>query len=192
MSFLRPRSRTTALLTAPIAAAAVIGLLAGCAASTPAASTSSASDTAKNPALAKLLPASIKKSGTISFGALWETPPVISVSTTDSSTPIGISPDIAAAIAPILGVKVTWKNLQWPAQLPGLQSGNVDVLFGQVSVTKEREQSIVDLIPFTKDGQTILVAAGNPKKLTSLANACGTTIGAAVGSTLSAEVEGAS
>ena len=192
MSYLRHRGRTTALL-APLATIAALGLLAGCSTSTPSASSDSTSDaSAVNADLAALLPDSIKDSGEISFDALWETPPVISVSTDDPTVPIGISPDIAAAIAPILGVKATWVNLQWPAQLPGLQSGNVDVLFGQVSVTKEREQGIVDLIPYTKDGQTILVAAGNPKGLESLANACGATIGVAVGSTFSAEVEGAS
>ncbi|MEZ5294934.1 MAG: transporter substrate-binding domain-containing protein [Ilumatobacteraceae bacterium] len=96
----------------------------------------------------------------LSFGALWETPPIIGVDTEDTTVPVGAAPDLAAALAPILGVEVEWQNMQWPAQLPGVQSGVVDALFGQVSVTEERELSIVDLIPFTKTTFSLLLPEG--------------------------------
>ncbi|MCB0965378.1 MAG: transporter substrate-binding domain-containing protein [Ilumatobacter sp.] len=125
----------------------------------------------------------------LSFGALWETPPIIGVDTEDTTVPVGAAPDLAAALAPILGVEVEWQNMQWPAQLPGVQSGVVDALFGQVSVTEERELSIVDLIPFTKTTFSLLLPEGNPDEVTQLADACGLTIGVPVGSVQTELVE---
>jgi polar amino acid transport system substrate-binding protein len=189
MSLSRHRSSRAALLVAPLAAVVVVAL-AGC--STGASTTPAASDSKADPALVKLLPASIKKAGVISFGALWETPPGISVDPSNTKVPIGITPDLAAAMAPLLGVTAKWENMQWPAQLPGLQSGNIDVLFGQVSDSVEREQSVVDLIPYSKSTQSMLVPIDNPKSIDSLASTCGMTIGAPTGSTMTAELEAAS
>jgi ABC-type amino acid transport substrate-binding protein len=136
-------------------------------------------------ALFDLLPERVQSEGVLLFGALWETPPVIGVDPADTTVPVGLAPDLAAAMAPILGVTIEWQNMQWPAQLPGVQAGTVDALFGQVSVTEERELSIVDLIPWNKIGESILVPAGNPEGLTRLGDACGLTMGVPVGSTQS-------
>jgi polar amino acid transport system substrate-binding protein len=135
-----------------------------------------------------LLPDRVKDSGTISFGGLWETPPVLSVNEADPTTPMGLAPDLAERFGAILGVDVEWQNLAWPAQIPGLQSGSVDVLFGQVSITEEREQSVLDLIPFQSRGHGLLVAAGNPEDINDLADLCGLTVGVPLGSNQSAKV----
>ncbi|MFI5893488.1 transporter substrate-binding domain-containing protein [Actinoplanes sp. NPDC051513] len=163
---------------------ALAALLAGCStptdeAAAPAADVPSA---AVDSTLAGELPDTIKSSKQISLGALWETPPVISVTTTDTSTPVGIAPDLAAAIAPVLGVKVVWKNMQWPAQLPGVQSGSVDALWGQVSATEEREKSVVDLVPFYKSTMALLMLSDKTSGVTGLAGMCGKKVGLPVGS----------
>ena len=138
--------------------------------------------------LQDLLPDAIKSAGVISFGGLWETPPTLSVDPADPTKPAGIAPDIAVLFGEILGVDVEWQNLQWPAQLPGLQAGSVDVLFGQVSVTAEREQSVVDLIPYAVRSQSLLVAAGNPHDIEGIGSLCGLTIAVPIGSTQSERV----
>lgn len=143
-----------------------------------------------NPKLAALLPAAIKKSHTVSFGALWETPPIIGVDPKNTRKPVGAAVDLAAAVSKLLGVKPVWKNLQWPAQLPGLQSGNVDVLWGQVSDSAQREQSVADLIAWMQTPIAMLVPAGNPKRLTTFANACGLKIAVPTGSQQQAVVDG--
>lgn len=143
-------------------------------------------------ALFKTLPEKIQKSGTLTLGALWETPPVISVTADDTSKPVGIAPDLAEVLGAELGVKVEWKNMQWPAQLPGVQSGVVDALFGQVSVTAEREQSVVDLVPFSKSVMGLVLKADQAKGVDSLADMCGQTIAVPVGSTQAVEVKAAS
>jgi len=183
-------SRRRFRLTAAFGGVAALSLLAaGCASASPAADASASTAGGDfSQELHDLLPASIQKSGVISFGALWETPPVISVDEADPSKPVGISPDLAAAMAKELGVEVEWQNLQWPAQLPGLQSGTVDVLFGQVSITAEREQSVVDLIPFQSRGMSILLPADNPEKVKAVADMCGLTMGVPIGASQAAIV----
>lgn len=133
-------------------------------------------------ALHDMLPAAIRSAGVISFGGLWETPPIIGVDLARPGVPKGIAPDLAAGMGEVLGVRVQWLNMPWPAQLPGLQAGNVDVLFGQISDTAERERSVADLIPFQRRGYGLLTAAGNPKQLAKLTDLCGVTIAVPIGS----------
>jgi ABC-type amino acid transport substrate-binding protein len=178
------------LAVSGIAAAAVVSLV-GCSASSDAAAPteSATADDVFSQELHDMLPAAIQDSGVISFGALWETPPVIGVDVDDATTPVGIAPDLVAEIAPILGVDAEWMNLQWPAQLPGVQAGTVDALFGQVTVTAEREQSIVDLVPFQKTQEGLLLPAGNPEGVEKIADMCGMTIAVPVGSNQSEAVK---
>ncbi|GAA0993039.1 transporter substrate-binding domain-containing protein [Subtercola frigoramans] len=185
------RSSKTALFVAPVAAIAIVGMLAGCStsAATPAATTSTA---AVDQTLFALLPASIQSSKKLSFGAEWDTPPMIGVDASDTNVPVGIAVDLAQAMAPILGVTATFQNMQFPSQIPGVQSGNVDALMGQVSITAEREKSVVDLTPFYRSTLSILIPAGNPKKLTALADACGLTLGSVPGSILTTVINSAS
>ena len=132
-----------------------------------------------------LLPETVQESKVLRFGALWETPPMIGVDPAKSTAAVGIAPDLAEAMGAVLGVDVEWKNMQWPGQLPGLQSGSVDALMGQVSITAEREKGQVDLVSFYRTTLSLVVPAGNPKSLASVADACGLTVGAATGSTMS-------
>lgn len=194
MSFVNPSIRTSRAVQRSALGAAVVAGAGWLAASVPAAASAPPDSEAPSgsapvaefdQALFDLLPEAVQESATLRFGALWETPPVIGVDTDDTSVPVGLAPDLADAIEPILGVEVEWQNMQWPAQLPGVQSGVVDALFGQVTITEERELSIVDLVPYDKIGEAILVPAGNPEGLTRLGDACGLVIGVPVGSTQS-------
>lgn len=179
-------SWTRALVAGSVAAAlAFVASSTGAFAATKSASGAASSSAAApkfDKRLFKMLPARIQKSRKISFGALWETPPVIAVDPKSPSKPVGLAVDLAAAVSKVIGVTPEWKNLQWPAQLPGLQSGNVDVLWGQVSDSKEREQSVADLISWMQQPWALLLAGGNPKGVTTLANACGLKIAVPTGS----------
>lgn len=187
-----PRSRTgktiprRATLAFAVLAAIPVALMAGAHAQTAAVSAKF------DKALHDSLPAPIKSAGVITFGALWETPPIISVDLANPARPKGIAPDLAAGMGEVLGVQIKWLNLAWPAQLPGLQAGNVDVLFGQISDTVERERSVVDLIPFQKRGYGLLTAAGNPRNLARLADLCGVTVGIPIGSNTGAIIKSVS
>jgi len=176
-------------------AAAVLSLTllaAACGSASEAASETSASSAApslaQDTALHDLLPADVKSSGKLTLGALWETPPMIGVDPGDTSTPVGVAPDLAAALGQVLGVDVAWQNMQWPAQLPGVQSGAVDALMGQVTDTAERETSVVDLVPFYRSTESLLLTKENPAGVKSLKDMCGMTVGVPVGSIQSKEV----
>lgn len=175
-----PHSKT--LRHSTIAAVATVAAaLAGC--SSDAGSEAVPTSTERfDQSLHDMLPADVKDSGTITFGALWETPPTIYVDAADPMNPVGIAPELADLLGEVLGTSVEWENLAWPAQLPGLQAGTVDVLFGQVSATADRERSVADLIPFQKRGYGLLVEAGNPMGLASLSDLCGVTSGVPIGS----------
>ena len=191
--FRRPRGAwIRVLLVLSVSVAAALVAFSGLASATTKTTVSVASPAAtpafdKNllkydPRLFALLPPRIQKSKEVIFAAVWETPPIIAVNPKDTRVPVGLTPDLAAVVSRILGIKAVWKNLQWPAQLPGVASGNADVLWGQISATKEREQSIVDLISWAQSPWGMLLAAGNPRKVTSLADACGLRIAVPTGS----------
>jgi len=188
MTSLRPR-RPRARIALPLTAVVLTGVLAACGSSSDAGSDDTAAAASADSALAAELPESVASAGEISFGALWETPPVISVTTDDTSTPVGAAPDLADALTALLGVKATWQNMQWPAQLPGVQSGNVDALFGQVSATAERETSVVDLIPFYRSSMALLMLSEDASGVSGLASMCGKSVGVPVGSIQSETVK---
>ena len=145
-----------------------------------------------DPKIAALLPAGIEKSKHISFGALWETPPVIALDPKDPNRPVGLAVDLINAVSRVLGVTPVYRNMQWPAQIPGLESGAIDVLWGQISDTKDRERSIADIIPWMQEPLAILVAKGNPKGIKDMSSVCGLKIAVPTGSTQEALVQGSS
>ncbi|GGH43069.1 transporter substrate-binding domain-containing protein [Microbacterium album] len=123
-----------------------------------------------------MLPDAIKEAGVIRAGGLFQTPPVLGAAADDPTTPVGIAPDLAAKIEPILGVRIEFVDTQWPNQIPGLQSGNLDVLWGQISDNAERERSAFDFVPFLGSDQGLLTQAGNPQGIDSIASMCGLTL----------------
>lgn len=187
-----PPAARALLRSLPVAALALSGLAACGSSDSTSTSSASAGTGAEDSSLHDQLPDTVKSSGTLKLGALWETPPMISVTAGDSSKPVGIAPDLAAAIAPVLGVKVQWQNMQWPAQLPGVQSGVVHGLLGQVTDTADRESSDFDLVPYFKTTESLLMSKDDADGISALADMCGKKIGVPVGSTQTAEVKAAS
>jgi polar amino acid transport system substrate-binding protein len=184
-------SRRSKVALSTIAILSTAALLSACSGtSEPAAS--SAPAVAVDEELAALLPAEVAESGVLSLGALWETPPMIGVDENDTNVAVGIAPDLAAIVAGTLGLTPEWQNMQWPAQLPGVLSGQVDVLWGQVTGTAERESAEYDQIPFYKTTDALLMLAEDGADITGLSDMCGMTIGTGVGSTYLATIGTAS
>ena len=129
-----------------------------------------------------MLPESIRTSGKITAGASFDNPPTIYVDVADASKALGIAPELATAVGELLGITVEWQNTQWPGQLPGLDSGTLDVIWGQATQTEEREREIIDMVPFMQYNLGFLVEAGNPEGITDWASACGMKVGVSLGS----------
>jgi len=120
-----------------------------------------------------MLPEAIQSAGVIRAGGLFQTPPVLGAAEDDPSKAIGIAPDLGAALEPLLGVKVEFVDTPWPNQIPGLQAGNLDILWGQISDNAERERSAFDFVPFLNEHVGLLLPADNPNGIDSLASMCG-------------------
>jgi len=145
----------------------------------PAAGQPPAAGQAKDEMLAAMLPADIKKSGVIRMAINPAYPPFESVGT-DGKTIEGLDPDLANAMADLLGVKVEFVPTSFDAIIPALQATKVDMAMSSIGDTKEREKT-VDFATYYRNGTLILVNKGNPKNIKADL-ACGARIGVIRGS----------
>jgi polar amino acid transport system substrate-binding protein len=133
-------------------------------------------------AAVKLLPASVKKGGTLSMAADLHYPPT-SFLAADNKTPVGYNVDIAKLLGQELGLKVQIKNVSFDSVIPGLAAGRYDFTATDMSATPERLK-VLDMISYWVDGSSLATAKGNPLKL-SLADQslCGHSIAVMTGTT---------
>lgn len=171
-----------------LSAVALIGsatlLFTACSGGTPANTTpenSTEPETTVNEDLRNMLPERILESNTIVIGGTFDNPPVLYADETDGSKPAGTAYDMSVELGKLFGVEMDWRNTQWAGQLPGLDSGALDVAWGQATVTAEREKSLYDMIPHYLAPLAVLVQEGNPSGITSFETMCGATIGGAIG-----------
>lgn len=130
-----------------------------------------------------LLPEHIKQSGRIVAAGNFDNPPSLYADVNDPTRPLGVAPDLSAAIGEILGVEFQWQNVAWPGQLPGLDAGTFDVLWGQISVTAQREREVLDLVPWSQEILSFLTLKENAGEFSDQwADACGKTLSVALGS----------
>jgi polar amino acid transport system substrate-binding protein len=98
--------------------------------------------------------------------------------TIDPSNPdkyIGFDIDLGETIGACLGFTVSYKAVTFAALLTTLQSGQADIVISDIYATKERAAA-ADFITYSKVFDGVLVAKGNPKKITGINQSmCGTT-----------------
>jgi polar amino acid transport system substrate-binding protein len=103
------------------------------------------------------------------------TPGYESISVNDPTKYEGFDVDLAEAMGECLGFKVSYLPVAFDALLPTLQSGQANFIISDIYATKERAAS-ADFITYSKVFDGVLVAGGNPKKLTGIDDSlCGTT-----------------
>lgn len=129
------------------------------------------------------LPDHIQEQGFISIGSGFDTPPMLGANPQDATQAVGIAPDLAEEISEILGVDFEWTNVAWPGQLPGLEAGTFDLLWGQISTQEEREREIIDQISMFRISMALLIPEGNPEGITGFEDVCGLKFGSPIGST---------
>lgn len=128
-----------------------------------------------------LLPADIKKAGTITMAADLHYPPT-SFLANDNKTPIGYNVDIATLLGKKLGLEVEVKNVTWDNVIPGIASGRYDFTATNMTPTPERLE-VLDMITYWAPGSSLIVSKGNPLDL-SIADesVCGKKIAVMTGS----------
>ncbi|MFJ4537154.1 ABC transporter substrate-binding protein [Streptomyces tibetensis] len=136
-------------------------------------------------AVAALLPADVRESGTLRIGSSVGFPPGAYYPNGPGKAPAGQDIDIADAVAKVLGVKLDRQDASFETILPALGSGKYDVGTGNFGVTTQRLKT-VDFVTYVDDGQGFAVKKGGTavkKKVTDLTQLCGLTIGTGAGTT---------
>jgi polar amino acid transport system substrate-binding protein len=121
---------------------------------------SAMSQVKSDPQVAKLVPADVKKRGSITMAADLHYPPT-SFLADDNKTPVGFNVDFAKLLGKELGVSVETKNVSFDNVIPGLAAGRYDFTATDMSATPERLK-VLDMITYWSDGSSLMVTNGNP------------------------------
>jgi polar amino acid transport system substrate-binding protein len=101
------------------------------------------------------------------------TPGYETIDPKDPDKYIGFDIDLGETIGSCLGFKVTYKPVTFAALLTTLQAGQADIVISDIYATEERAKA-ADFITYSKVFDGVLVAKGNPKKITGInASMCG-------------------
>jgi polar amino acid transport system substrate-binding protein len=93
----------------------------------------------------------------------------------DPSQYVGFDIDLAKELGACLGFNVTYKPVAFAALLPTLQSGQANIVISDIYATAERAKA-ADFITYSKVFDGVLVARGNPKKISGInTSLCGMT-----------------
>jgi polar amino acid transport system substrate-binding protein len=126
-------------------------------------------------------PPAIKSAGKIVFCTDATYPPEESIPT-GSTNPIGSDIDIGSAVAAQMGVKASFKNTTFDSIIAALKAKKCDAVISGMNDTSDRRKQ-VDFVDYLKVGQSIMVKAGNPEHLTSLATLSGKSVSVESGTT---------
>lgn len=128
-------------------------------------------------------PAAIAKSGVLLIGSGLAYPPMEFFNA--QHQPAGVDVALGDAIGKEMGVKVKWVQITFDGLIPALQAHRIDMIMADMNITPQRAQ-VVDFVPYLHDGSSIVVAAGNPLHIGTLADLSGKTVAVQLGTTLEA------
>jgi len=101
---------------------------------------------------------------------------------------IGFDPDLLRAIGEELGMEVEVYNVAWDGIIPGLVSGNYDVIASGMTITEERKQTVNFSDPYINAGQVIAVR-NNETEITSPEDLAGRKVAVQISTTGHLEAE---
>ncbi len=99
-------------------------------------------------------PAALAAKGSITYCATIDNPPRAYYD--EKQQPIGFEVELGTEIAARMGLKVTWVQLKFPGLIPALQAQQCDALMQELFIRPERLE-IIDMVPFSRTGQQIVV-----------------------------------
>jgi polar amino acid transport system substrate-binding protein len=100
----------------------------------------------------------------------------------DGHTVVGMDPDLAKALAAVMGVKVQVVNATFDSIIPGLASGKYQLGMSSFTDTKAR-QKVVNFVTYFSAGTSFYVKAMGGPTINSLADLCGHSVGVERGTT---------
>ncbi len=118
---------------------------------------------------------------TIKVGADPQTPPYVMRDAKEFDKIVGVDASLAKAVFDCVGVKHDFILGAWSGILPAVQAGQIDVMWDDLYYKPERAK-VVDFVVYMQAATGALVPAGNPKKISSVADLCGLTVSFGLGS----------
>ena len=138
--------------------------------------TTTGSSSTPNPATPTIAPPSdLITPGTLTVGSDTTYPPQEYINTATNQAE-GFDVDLITAIGQRMGLQTKVVTTSFDTIINSLVARRFDVVISAVSVTPERQKK-VDFIPYFNAGESLLVKAGNPLNLKSLADLCGQKVG---------------
>ncbi|GLS36881.1 amino acid ABC transporter substrate-binding protein [Mesorhizobium tianshanense] len=119
------------------------------------------------------------------------TPTGIPFTFVDTATrqPTGAMVDLASAIAANVGMDVEFQVNAFPALIPALTTGKINLISASMFITDKRRQVIDFSTPVYAYGEAMFVAAGDAKNY-SIEELAGEAVGAQIGSTYADALQG--
>lgn len=77
---------------------------------------------------------------------------------------VGFDIDLAKAVAEKMGVKLKVQQIDWSAKELELDQGNIDAIWNGLTITPEREESMLFTKPYLENDQVIVVKKGSDIK----------------------------
>ena len=99
-------------------------------------------------------PAALAGKGMINYCATIDNPPRAYFD--EKQQPIGFEVELGTEIASRMGLKVNWVQLKFPGLVPALQAQQCDAIMQELFIRAERLE-IIDMVPFSRTGQQIVV-----------------------------------
>lgn len=138
-------------------------------------------DTAADSALGAKVPAAVKADGKILIATDASYAPN-EYTLEGSDEIIGMDIDLGKAIGKVLGVEVEFVNTTFDGILGGITANRYELGMSSFTDTKEREAT-VDFVTYFEAGTSTMVRKCNPKKIETIEDLCGKTVGAQNGTT---------
>ncbi|HEV7856196.1 MAG TPA: ABC transporter substrate-binding protein [Herminiimonas sp.] len=151
-------------------------VLAACAAGFVASSHAASTDIV-TPAACKALQAKYPqfKGKTLTNAINPHTPGYEALDPKDPNKYVGFDIDLGEALGKCLGFDVAYKPVGFAALIPTVASGQADFVISDIYATEDRAKA-ADFITYSKVSDGVLVAKGNPKKITGIdTSLCGLT-----------------
>ncbi|CAE6737809.1 transporter substrate-binding domain-containing protein [Paraburkholderia aspalathi] len=109
---------------------------------------------------------------TVTIAATPTYPPYTFSDPTDLDHLTGLEAEVIESVLNCAGLKSRYELGAWSAILPTILSGSADVAVGNISYSAERAEK-VNFIVFMRNGQSVVVAKGNPKSIKTGMDLCG-------------------
>lgn len=143
--------------------------------------TSTTSSSAAIPQVEALVPASVKKKGTLTVAADASYAPDEFIGP-NGHTVVGMDADLAKALGAVMGLKVNVVNATFATIIPGLAAARYDIGASSFTDTKAREKT-VDFVDYANVGESFYTKTSGGTSIGSISDMCGKTVSVESGTT---------